>query len=424
MMKTLSVLFAVAVIAAMNPQELRGQWVSTAAPKSPIVYCLAVGANAAGGSNLFAGTNGNGILLSTDNGATWNPANTGLTSLTVRSIVFAGASVIAGAGNKVFLSSTYGASWVDASTGLPPRQVLALAVTSNAAGGTNIFAGVADNSIGGVFLSTNNGTSWTAVNNGLTNKIIYCLTTIGSTLFAGTYGGGVFRSTDAGANWTAVNSGLVYNVVFSLAASGANLFAGTMSRVYVSADNGANWATCKSGMNVGELVRCLATSPKATGGINVFAGSQGGGIYYSGDLGQNWSSVFTGFTDTDVYSFAVLGGTLFAASGGVWKRPIAEMTTSTEASSDEIPLVCNLKQNYPNPFNPATGIAFSVSAKVRASLKIYDMLGREVETLVEEVKSPGRYTVRWDAGKFASGVYFYRLIAGDFVQTRKLTLMK
>ena len=431
-MKTIPMLFAIALIEILAPQDSLGQWTPTAAPKTPIVYCLAVGSGVTGGSNLFAGTNGSGILLSTDNGGTWNTANTGLTSQTVRSIAFGGTTVLAAAGNKVFVSSNNAANWVDASIGLPSRQVLALAVTSNAAGGFNVFAGVADNSVGGVFLSTNNGSSWTAVNNGLSNKIVQCLAANGTTLFAGTSGGGVFRTTDAGSNWTAVNNGLEYNVVFSLSASGTNLFAGTMSTVYVSADNGANWTKSKSGMNVGTLIRCVTTSPKATGGVNVFAGSQGGGIYYSGDLGQKWSDVFTGFTDTDVYSFAVLGGTLFAASGGVWKRPLAEMTTSTEVCSSEMPGIFDLSQNYPNPFNPATEITFSLSAKVRATLRIYDMLGREIATLLDDEKSPGKYTVKWDAGKNSSGVYFYRLIAGDastgsargFVQTRKLMLLK
>ena len=89
-----------------------------------------------------------------------------------------------------------------------------------------------------------------------------------------------------------------------------------------------------------------------------------------------------------------------------------------------VPIEFSLSQNYPNPFNPTTEIAFSLSVKVRATLRIYDMLGREIATLIDEEKNPGRYSIRWDAGRYASGVYFYRLIAGDFVQTRKLSLIK
>jgi hypothetical protein len=103
---------------------------------------------------------------------------------------------------------------------------------------------------------------------------------------------------------------------------------------------------------------------------------------------------------------------------------ISDITNSVEKAEGVIPTEFALYQNYPNPFNPTTEIVFSLSVTVKATLRIYDMLGREIVTLVDEQKTPGRYTVRWDAGRFASGVYFYRLVAGDFVQTRRLTFIK
>jgi len=106
-------------------------------------------------------------------------------------------------------------------------------------------------------------------------------------------------------------------------------------------------------------------------------------------------------------------------------RPAPAISDITNGVGEAvIPTEFALYQNYPNPFNPATEIAFSLSVKVRATLRIYDMLGREIATLIDEEKNPGRYSIRWDAGRYASGVYFYRLIAGDFVQTRKLSLIK
>ncbi|MDP2886344.1 MAG: T9SS type A sorting domain-containing protein [Ignavibacteria bacterium] len=110
----------------------------------------------------------------------------------------------------------------------------------------------------------------------------------------------------------------------------------------------------------------------------------------------------------------------------------SDITNGVGESENVIPTECALSQNFPNPFNPTTEITFSLSAKVRATLRIYDMLGREIATLLDDEKSPGKYTVKWDAGKNSSGVYFYRLIAGDastgsarsFVQTRKLMLLK
>lgn len=83
-----------------------------------------------------------------------------------------------------------------------------------------------------------------------------------------------------------------------------------------------------------------------------------------------------------------------------------------------------LVQNYPNPFNPATCIEYSVAGNVRATLKVYNILGQELVTLVDEVKVPGAYTLVWDATDVASGVYLYRLTAGDYTATRQMVLLK
>ncbi|MDZ7623864.1 MAG: T9SS type A sorting domain-containing protein [Ignavibacteriaceae bacterium] len=84
----------------------------------------------------------------------------------------------------------------------------------------------------------------------------------------------------------------------------------------------------------------------------------------------------------------------------------------------------SLEQNYPNPFNPSTSIKFTVPTSEFVSLKVYDVLGNEVATLVNEQKAPGTYEVRFNAGNLASGVYVYKIQAGNFTQTRKLMLMK
>jgi hypothetical protein len=89
-----------------------------------------------------------------------------------------------------------------------------------------------------------------------------------------------------------------------------------------------------------------------------------------------------------------------------------------------LPAVFVLTQNFPNPFNPTTNIRYVLPTDAVASLRVYDVLGRDVATLVDERKSAGTYEVRFDATGLASGVYLYRLKAGDFVETRKLVLMR
>ncbi len=83
-----------------------------------------------------------------------------------------------------------------------------------------------------------------------------------------------------------------------------------------------------------------------------------------------------------------------------------------------------LEQNYPNPFNPVTTIKYQIPKAGNVSLKIYDILGNEVVTLVDAQKEVGRYEVSFDASSLASGVYIYRLLAGEFVNVKKMVLLK
>ena len=103
------------------------------------------------------------------------------------------------------------------------------------------------------------------------------------------------------------------------------------------------------------------------------------------------------------------------------------MKTKKGDQEENIPALPNdfsLKQNYPNPFNPTTVIEYAVPKTVLVRLTIYDELGREVIQLVNEEKPAGRYHVSFDASRYASGVYFYRLEAGEFALTKKLLFVK
>ncbi|HSP88669.1 MAG TPA: T9SS type A sorting domain-containing protein, partial [Ignavibacteriaceae bacterium] len=83
-----------------------------------------------------------------------------------------------------------------------------------------------------------------------------------------------------------------------------------------------------------------------------------------------------------------------------------------------------LYQNYPNPFNPVTNIKYSIITETDVTIKIYDILGNELKTLVDEFQRPGFYNIKLDGSNFSSGVYFYRIIANNFISTKKLILLK
>ena len=100
------------------------------------------------------------------------------------------------------------------------------------------------------------------------------------------------------------------------------------------------------------------------------------------------------------------------------------ITTEVAQGGSELPTQYALMQNYPNPFNPSTTIEYSLPERASVEIKVLDVLGREVMTLLNEENPAGAYTVRWNADGVASGVYFYRLQAGGFLQTRKLLLLR
>jgi len=109
----------------------------------------------------------------------------------------------------------------------------------------------------------------------------------------------------------------------------------------------------------------------------------------------------------------------------VWlAQYVKDNPTGIEKTTSALPSSYELYQNYPNPFNPSTNIRYNIVNTTIVTLKIYDVLGREVQTLVNTVQTPGQYIVSFNAQALASGVYFYRLSAGDFTATKKLMLLK
>lgn len=93
-------------------------------------------------------------------------------------------------------------------------------------------------------------------------------------------------------------------------------------------------------------------------------------------------------------------------------------------NEEKIPTEFSLKQNYPNPFNPITTIQIEIPSKSFITLKVYNLIGQEVATLIDEEKSQGVYRIQFDGSKLSSGMYFYRLVSSNYIQTKKFTLLR
>jgi hypothetical protein len=424
---------------------------------------------AAIGNNLFAGTDlGYGIFLSTNNGTNWEPVNTGITNTWIYNFEVIGSTLFASTEGWTFISTDKGKNW-SCIDGLN-NAILSFLVMSNSTGGYDLFAGgddiyrSTDNGIswtalnvgwvrsfasigenifagtcrGSVFRSTDNGTNWMEFNSGLPfEECIDNLAVIGTNIFASTHFSGVFLSTNNGTSWKAVNNGLPrdkqiersYDFISDLAVRGGNLFAGTYQGIFLSSDKGLNWTERNSGLNT-TTVNSLLVTPTQEGDTVLFAGTYYSKVYLSKDDGHSWIDVSEGLPNTDgsdliIGSLFVHGNNLFAGTGGrgVWRRPLSEMITDVK-NATKLPKSFALYQNYPNPFNPTTSVEYRVASTEHVILKVFDVLGSEVATLVNEEKPVGSYKVTWNAASLPSGVYFYQLKAGCFTSTKKLLLLK
>jgi photosystem II stability/assembly factor-like uncharacterized protein len=141
-----------------------------------------------------------------------------------------------------------------------------------------------------------------------------------------------------------------------------------------------------------------------------------------GGFGNNHNE---NIVDTDsIYTMSTQFGSINPAFYDAWDYDLRKPKTPTSVFDPNAPLVYELAQNYPNPFNPATKIEYSIPMQSQVELKIYNLVGQEVGTLVNEIQKAGVHNVKFDAGNLASGVYFYRLVAGNFTSVKKMVLLK
>lgn len=241
---------------------------------------------------------------------------------------------------------------------------------------------VVDN--GAMIHSTNYGMSWLIANSG-TSQNLYGLPLFASFNIAVGAGGLIWRSTNFGANWFAQNSGTTNDL------KSVEFSTGISSRIYVVGANGTILKTTNDGAEWG---------------------------FQQSSTTQNLNSIFFYLNDNTGYAAGANGTIVKTTNGG------GTIYSSIIPLGNNLPLEFRLYQNYPNPFNPVTEMKFDVNIVGQTSLSVYDILDREVETLVSESLNPGTYEIQWDGSNFPSEVYYYRLTSGGFSQTKRMVLIK
>lgn len=385
-------------VVLISLSSTRAQWVKCTGFSNEDVRCLITAED-----NIYAGTIEKGIYVSSNNGNNWT--QTSLNNKTVWTFALIGTTIYAGSdGFGVFQTINKGVNWTQ--TTLNNYSITAL--VSN---GDNIYAGTAFN---GIYRSTNKGSSWTQTS--LNNKQILAMISVDNNLYAGVAHEGIYLSSNSGSNWSKTS---FPGDAWSFTKTDNTIFAGAFyGGVYLSANNGTSWSQVAL---AGTTVYSMASYQNS-----VFAGTYQSGIYLSENKGSTWREINQGLpASIIVKSILIKDGTVFAGTDqGVWRRSLSEIT-AVEKNNSEVPAKFNLQQNYPNPFNPATTIEYSLPKSGQVILKVLDVSGREITTLVNEYKSAGNHTVNYTtASSLSSGVYFYQVSAGGMIQTKKMLLMK
>lgn len=346
---------------------------------------------------------------------------------------------------RIYHSNSDGSIWSNRYNGLPDgRPDLAIDFISGSPGSRYLYCASYNN---GFYKSTNSGTNWTPMNNGLGSDAAKVWNTAidpaqPNTLYLGINSigqnsGGIYKSVNGGQNWTKLTSFPTNDIMkIKINQLNGNIYAcatdnfgwSEQGGLFVSTDGGGSWIKIFNQPRVADVDFHPADAQK------IFVVSQQWynylptlerAVFYTSDGGTNWINMrknlghtFINFVKVNPHNpdeiFVGTGG------GGLWKGVI----DFTDVKDEQVVDGFMLHQNYPNPFNPSTKIKYAISSRQYATLKIFDVLGNEVATLVNEEKLAGVYEVEFDASSFPSGVYFYQLRVADYLESKKMILIR
>lgn len=284
-----------------------------------------------------------------------------------------------------------------------------------------------------IFKTTNGGTNWITQTSGTSNKLfsVHFINENTGWAAGGPSSPKIIKTTNGGQNWFTQNTSVISTPLYSVMFANENTgwaVAGYLGgeTIIKTTDGGQNWFSQSSG-DTRYLRDCYVIDS-----LRSVAVGQGGKIIATTNGGDNWNVITTG-SSVELWAVDFTSDSIGYAIGSnaVLKTTNGGLTFYTE-NSNQIPDMFLLEQNYPNPFNSVTSIKFKVASTspypllrgTPVSLKVYNLLGREVAVLVNGYLQLGTYQVNFNAENLTSGIYFYRLETDSFSETKKLVLMK
>ena len=352
------------------------------------------------------------ILITTNGGITWNQRIA--PSAQIKSLdLVSSASIFLFAYNQIHESTDRGLSWSYIDT--PPDLYDIDFIDSQ----TGFVCGEDFSPVPVVFRTTNKGISWAryfANSLGLATKIRMFDVNSGRIVT----GSSIQITTNSGVSWV---TSTVQPGFYIYAAYSFNLrdhyIAGSYGLASRTTNGGINWTALNLGDDLN--IRCMTFTDSLTG----YAAGDSGFITRTTDAGVTWfaqnSQTSSRINDIEILDNGI--GVAVGENGLILKTTTWGLTSAVQMNT-YLPGEYFLYQNYPNPFNPRTKINFEIPKKNFTSLRVYDVNGKELVTLTDEVLYAGRYEVEFDGANSPSGIYIYRLMSGNFTNARLMTLIK
>ena len=370
---------------------------------------------------IYAGLgNGGGIFCSSDLGVTWNQF--ALSSYTIESLALdSTVGLYAGTNGYIWHSSDNGATWAmgycfyaDIDHIIVDNRRDAFAATDGCMG------------YGCLYQSRNYGISWDWIYSGLYHCETYfrLATDNNNNIYAAKYSGLIRFNKVSNKTVESLGSELsdsTYKFIYSVATDSTDIvIAGSVGKIYQSTDSGSNWTSFTQGLTNSTFTNMLCYRK------GCFAATSSDGFFYSTDRGLTWTLQNDGLTNTQILTMTINPNReiLLGTSGGGIFQSSGLVTSISNSDHKSTPSMFRLSQNYPNPFNPSTTISFTLPSRSFVTLKVFDIIGREIATIVSEELPAGNYSKQWNAANMSSGIYFYRLEAGSFTETKKLVLLR
>jgi len=284
---------------------------------------------------------------------------------------------------------------------------------------------------GKILRTTDAGLNWQVQSSGTTARLKSVTLIDAENGFVVGDGGVILKTTNGGLTWTTVWVAQKDLNCVSFQSGDVGIAVGDDGLIVKTTNNGETWTSQQSGVIYDLYSVAFSNSENVTvvgGDVDV-----NGYVLRTTNGGDNWSiQVFTTYSLLGVCIINDSVGYICGSGGTILKTLNGGIVTEGgEIKNVNLATVENfsLSQNYPNPFNPVTKIKFEIPDQVRhdnalVTLKVYDILGREIATLVNEEKPAGEYEVEFNAANLPSGIYFYQLRAGQFTETKKMILLK